>query len=490
MAAISRTVDYVASSDLANLDELPRPSLNIFTNQASDGSHWIGLFASGEASGFRLRSGDVHTFGPGELAAMARQMRDLLAEIEGKRQYKLAAPVPLEARQLERREKGLVALAITGYTLYDALFLSREDGLDMDRLRALRDAIQEPGIISVARCCGERTTIPWAALYDLPLDTGRPDEIRLCETLKSQLVANAWNGDMTEVAEKHDRLDDPQACRANPLCPLKGADRKLTVCPFGFWGFMHQIEQPLQQVKAKSVDEVPEELRSRKFNQTSFLMHPRDDTLRIAMGAYPGILDADDHHVEINALESGDVLEVSYEKDRDRVLKLLERGGYHLYYLYCHGEMDGQVFKLKLGPRRHPGYISAADLDPFEIDWPDEPRPLVILNGCETMALTPELIHRFLGKLKSLGASGVVGSEIKVWTQLARPFGRRLIKRIFEGRSVGEAFLEGRVHLLRHYNPLGLVFSYYSPATLHLHEPDACAWCRAHPPTRIPASGG
>jgi hypothetical protein len=102
------------------------------------------------------------------------------------------------------------------------------------------------------------------------------------------------------------------------------------------------------------------------------------------------------------------------------------------------------------------------------------------MNGCETMAVTPNLTHGFLHTLKRLGAAGIVGTEIKVWTQLARPFGVRLLSDMFQGMSVGEAFLEARKYLLRQLNPLGLVYSYYAPATLHLHDPDDCNWCKNH----------
>jgi len=42
---------------------------------------------------------------------------------------------------------------------------------------------------------------------------------------------------------------------------------------------------------------------------------------------------------------------------------ILGWGGRYLFYFYCHGEMEGHVFKLKLEPAGRPGYISAADLD-------------------------------------------------------------------------------------------------------------------------------
>jgi CHAT domain len=489
-ASIACTMDYVASTDLALLDELPRPTLSLFTNQAGDGTHWIGVFGTDEAAGIQIRQGDMHTFDPGWLATRAERLRDLLAEIEGKKAYRFEAHPPFSGREQEGREKDLVDLALAGWKLYDDLFLSHQAGLDMDRLTDLRAALQLPGLVSVARCRGDSTTIPWAALYDLPLDTGKGDEIKLCPVFTAQLAANRWSSDGTELVEKHDLLDDPPQCRRQAGCPLGDRKlRRLTICPLGFWGILHQVEQPLQQVTPTPVDQVPEELEYPGFNQTSFLVRPGEEKVRMAMGIYPGIPDAEDHRLEIAALAPS-TLEVSSNEDRDQVLTMLEEGGYHVYYFYCHGQVEGGEFKLKLGPAASPGYIASADLDPFEIRWEDQRQPLVILNGCETMALTPELIHGFLGKLRRVGALGIVGTEVKVWTQLARPLGRFVLKHVFEGTSLGEAFLEARKHLLRQYNPLGLVYTLHAPATLHLHDPAGCDWCRMRLPAGLAWNGG
>jgi hypothetical protein len=77
----------------------------------------------------------------------------------------------------------------------------------------------------------------------------------------------------------------------------------------------------------------------------------------------------------------------------------------------------------------------------------------------------------------------VIGTEIKIWTQLAAPFGVGVLERMLDGASLGEAFLAERRHLLRQLNPLGLAYSFYAPASLHLHdegEASGCAWCAAH----------
>jgi hypothetical protein len=102
------------------------------------------------------------------------------------------------------------------------------------------------------------------------------------------------------------------------------------------------------------------------------------------------------------------------------------------------------------------------------------------LNGCETVAVTPEMVHGLLDRLHELGAAGVVGTEIQVYPTLAYPFGLELLERLLSGASLGEAFLEERKELLRKFNPLGLAYTYYAAAALHLHMEEGCGWCEAH----------
>jgi hypothetical protein len=226
---------------------------------------------------------------------------------------------------------------------------------------------------------------------------------------------------------------------------------------------------------------VPAELKNYNFGQTSFLTRSGKDRVKVAIGAYGGIPDAKDHSDDIQAISNGSAIELAYRDNRDRIISALADGGQHVYYFYCHGESDKahKIFRLKVGEPSKVGFIESADLDPDEIKWL-MPQPLFVMNGCDTVAITPDETHGFLSTLKTLGASGIVGTEIKVWTQLARPVGLLLLTYLLDGMSIGEAFLEMRKYLLRQLNPLGLVYSYYSPATLHFHDPDKCGWCASH----------
>jgi hypothetical protein len=485
--AVTRVLDYVASADLALLSELPQPDLSLFTNQVSDGTHWIGVYASDGETGLGLASGDTIALDSATLDTMTREVRKLLGEIEGLKEgrrssYNYAKPLAeLGEAEVAWRETQLIRLACQGSRLFENLLIAA--GMEPSREDNLWDKLQRPGIISIARCRGERPSLPWAVLYEQYLDTGREQEMSLCRFYQAELARRGTEG-AGQPGQGTDLLQDPQSCRERENCPLDGAERELTVCPFGFWGFLHQVEQPLQDIDPLPVgarDETPEELGEARRNQTSRLAYEPSGPLEALMAVWPGFPDAEEHWDEIKALftEMG-LAEPNYLVDREEILPHLQQGGKHLYYFFCHGEMQGAEFRLKLGPTANPGYISASNLSRRVARWPQVPQPLVILNGCETMALLAERIHLFASALRRLGACGVIGTEIEVFTGLARVFGQQVLGRFLAGDSLGEAFLEARKELMGGGNPLGLAYTCLAPVSLHLHDEEDCAWCEKH----------
>ena len=481
---IERGIDYVTSATLTDLDRLPHPALNIVTNQTNCHTHWIGVFST-KADSEVLRTGDLRTFETTKLTALARKAREQLLAIENDQgQYRFRAPLPLNGERLAQMEQTLIAMAVNGWKLYHELFIAGAGRQTNERLKAFKDALASPSLISVARCRDDSTTVPWAALYSQYLDTNEAGGIKLCEEFKAQLAANQWSVDQATLSKKHDLLDSPQVCRGRPQCPLKQEQADRVVCPFGFWGMLHEIEQPLDQVTPTPDDQIPPEIIEKplvgEIKRDIWLIHRRSDRVHIAMAVYPDMAGVAEHRVDLEKLYSGTQLSIDYFDDRKRVLQSLKHGSEHVYYFFCHGEIAHDEFRLKLGPSGHPGYISANNLNPPEDGWHDAVHPLIVLNGCETMAVTPELLHGFMGTLRHMGAAGIVGSEIPVYTRLARPFGCLILRQLIAGQSIGEAFLEARRHLQRLGNPLGLAYSFYALSSLHLHDPDSCAWCQAH----------
>jgi hypothetical protein len=495
VASFSSTVDYVASADLALLDELPRPALNLFTNETPQGDHWLGVFAEGDLAGFRLRSGDTYVLS--DFPTRSKALRAKLSSVRDDYSYGVALDaqghLSVEPATLAAYKQDLCSLAKLGRRQFWGMFIGGSAAVE--DLEALGNQLQTPALVSVARCRLDGTTFPWAALYYLDIDTG--EELRLCSVFAAQLAANRWYEGLDRLREKADLLDEPSRCRQQAECPLQNPEERHVVCPFGFWGFVHQIEQPLQQVKPVPGDRLPAELAGSDFTQNSLL--PRRTPVHLALGLFEDEeLQTDAHVRELEGLRQGRKLELAPQKaartNRQDLIAMMERGGQQVYYFYCHGvfedgeeEEDGGDFSLKVGTADHVGYIGPDNLS--RVHWkPDA--PLVMLNGCETLALLPERIHDFLLTLRKLGASGVVGTEIEVFPGFARPFGLQVLREVLDGASLGEAFLSARLHLLRQYNPLGLAYSFYAPGTLHLHDPQSCAWCKAHPPGRTASAPG
>ena len=412
-------------------------------------------------------------------------------EIEGAQSYRFSALLPIDEPKLRRLEDALVRLAIHGWELFHSLFIGSENEVSEEWLAQMRRALFRPGTISIARCRGDNPGLPWAAIYSQRLLPSRRNEIHLCEEFKRQISANVWSAD-GKLLEKHDLLNDPPACQALPHCPLKGSQNLVTVCPFGFWGLKHQVEQPIQLVTPTPVDQIPPELTNRQgkpdpaaHRQSPYILRHAQGSLEMAVGIFQDIPGAAGHSAEISALGQG-ITSVT-TPSAEQMRQFIEHGSQQIIYFYCHGDQQGGEFKLKLGSNSQPGFLGASDLDPMDAVRPRDLHALAILNGCQTLAIAPERMQGFLATLRRLGFAGVVGSETPVYPPLARPFGNQLLQRLAAGQSLGEAFLGLRRELQRQGNPLGMIYTYYAPSALHLHSESGCAFCLAHPPDQAPS---
>jgi hypothetical protein len=476
---VKPALDWVASTDLALLAELPEPAFNLVVNDAPDGTHWVGVFAA-EGDGFLpLESGAMRKLDSLKLTRRVEQLRTVLQEVHGADdQYLYPQAPPTDPTVVDFGIAGLKRLALIGYRVYNDMFLS---ALDLSA-EAVRQALAASGgaataakLISIART-GDWSA-PWSALYDFELDVDTESRIEVCPVFVAQLAANEWSGDDLEAT--HDLLDDPAACRAQAECPLDDPERrKLTVCPFGFWGFRHQVEQPLQIVTPAGPGEVPPEMEAAAFSQTSFIMQQPGEELRVAGAVYPftgRMLDRDMRDIEALFGPSFD-----WREDRGEVMELLEsETGHHLFYFFCHGVEHEFDFALEVGPVGDPeNTISIVPQTSMHWAGPATPQPLVILMACESLAMRPEVMNALFGGFKNAGASGIIGSEITIGTRLGHEFGTGLLAGLRDGTTAGEAFMALRRGMLRRYNPLGLALTLHAPATLHVHPASGeCAVC-------------
>ncbi|HEY0987873.1 MAG TPA: CHAT domain-containing protein [Kofleriaceae bacterium] len=436
-------LDYATSSHLMLLDQHEQPDMTIWANATSDETHWIGVYAGDHAPQWAR----AETFPTDDLQTIARGLQRALsaAQLSSKDppRYRFATDLPPDGPQQ------LTRLAVAGWKAYTALFNRPQEASPAAAIRE--------GLLAIALCRPERTNIPWAALYDYHLD-GEKHE--LCTVFRNERV-----------------LDGPAACRARVDCPLRDPQRaSRTVCPFGFWGIRHRIEQPLSHIAGDEAlsDEAPyDELqRAARLGQT---IARGDDEPSIVIAAFPEFKKpAQGHFQEVAALSSRS----RCESDRDVVLQLLADAGNHFYYFFCHGVGERMDFKLRVE-----GDIGVADLNHTRFTWrAPAPAPLVFLNGCDTTAFRSDRINKLLERLRAMGASGVIGTEIPVHTSLAAEVGRRLLRALIDGKRIGDAFREMRRELLcEQLNPLGLAYTPFASARLHLCSLGACAACTGTP---------
>jgi hypothetical protein len=94
----------------------------------------------------------------------------------------------------------------------------------------LRTALAEPAVIQANRTGNQEFVFPWALVYDIPLDLNLPrDGFPLCDGAAEKLPLK--NG-------------TPRAASGHRCKYHSGQSERDILCPSGFWGVRHVIEQP------------------------------------------------------------------------------------------------------------------------------------------------------------------------------------------------------------------------------------------------------
>ncbi|MBT1188992.1 hypothetical protein HET69_34665 [Streptomyces sp. CJ_13] len=423
------SVDYSLTSDLTDLDELQPRGLSVVTNQRPDGTHTL-TFKSGEELGFTLAE---HV-----LVGEMRNVRQLLFGVHAARGEGAAVENQLDARNGKCRDafvQDLKVLARKGWTMWTSLFAQQPD--------TLHEATSGPTTaIQVARVPSTTFVYPWSAVYDIPLDMDTDERLTPCP------VVATWDG------------MEPLFPNYPSQCPHAATHALNTLCPFGFWGIRHIIEHPpssttpSRQVRVLA-DRRVVMVRSSQLGRQATARHCKAlaDTL-------PGftMTMADTFQEASTALAVSD-------------LQLVE--------FYCHGKggPTNQWLEIGDGEKIFPGQIPAWHLSAWsppavpDGHW-QHTRPLILLNGCHTTAMTPQSPVSFADVFTAVHAAGVVGTEISLMQPLAGEATELLLHHFYTGQRMGEALRRMRHDLLAKGNLLGLAYTAYCSADLQLiHTP-------------------
>lgn len=360
-------------------------------------------------------------------------------------------------KRLRQFKCDLYWLACLGFELHTKAFAQLNIN-DWPRWSARFDqALATRTVIQVARTGLAQYVYPWALLYDIPLpDRNVSGGLRWCKVL------DEWSA--------------PDGRRKGPAaeaCPYRDAPehRKNTLCPYGFWGLKHYIEQPINVLPVTEQEDGDGKLTRNVLREIKV-----GRMLELSVGI---TRDAGLDFAKINAHLAGikklsDFTPVNGADDWQKVQAMLVAP--EVAYFLCHGEFDagrGEPY-IGIGPRDndlqhrvYPTELTGWARTVGASLWQDR-RPLIFINGCHTGDLRPGEILNFVKTFADFGASGVIGTEVSIRLPLAIEVAERLLKKVLGSASVGRAMHEVRWELANKGNLLGLAYTPYCLSELHI----------------------
>jgi hypothetical protein len=421
-------VDYTLSPRFADIDALAPRRLNLLTNQSPNGTHRIVVKGDEKAIPVDLTEGAVGDV----LDAVRGALRKLSIDEDGTRSLYDSD----NRRDRDPFVADLKKLALLGSFFWNSVVPMNEDRIHLlERLRT-RSTIQVSRVTKVV--------FPWALVYDIPRELEA--QWTLCRLLED------WDEGSAALSSY------PEAC------PYDSDHGINVLCPYGFWGFKHVIEQPpsvRRELKTTiRLAEKPQAVLARSLDLDEELSDTHIENLEARLGA----------RFHVVRCESRDVLR-----------SLVSDPALPLIYFYCHGRRGAlgdtplEVPYLEIGHADRVGPNDFAAWGQAE-EWPPthwtDVSPLVFINGCHTAELTPESIVSFVEALAGMNAAGVVGTEISVAQEVAGEVGERFYTELVSAphATVGSALHRARIDLLRKGNVTGLVYTPFCSMELALAD--------------------
>ena len=406
-------VEFSLSDHLQIPDDLPDRTLNILVNENPEGTHTFAVLGENVKKQFSIDRSDAEKLARQQLLAICSR-----PDKDGNPEYLYRDDD--NSGDESKLVSDLKELAFLGWNLYCRFSM---EPLDEDFESKLEDTLKGPSSIQIASTRSARYVYPWSVVYDKPLLASNS----VCSEALNLLRSGGPPGFLDKVS-----------------CPQNGcanADDNTVVCPFRFWGFKHSIEQP------PNAGEILKEI--------SISGQPK-----CVIGAHCA-LSGTQHRKEI---ERECKLKADYSETKTDIGTSLASTTPHVVYFYCHGGRTLSAPWLGVGKDEH---IESSDLKAWKVKWP-QTRPLVFINGCHTVDLSPDDLLDFVTAFNWTRASGVIGTEIAIPESLAREFGRDFLQQFLSGQNVRDVIRRLRLRLLEKYNLLGLAYTPYCYGELHV----------------------
>ncbi|MFF3737951.1 CHAT domain-containing protein [Streptomyces sp. NPDC002566] len=423
---VSAKIDYTLTPGFMGIAALPPRTAAIRISQAGDRSLTVDIDgASGVVSTFRL--GELQTAGALDQARTA--LMAVHAEVKDGSRVNMLTPDNYKSEEAFITD--LENLAGIGWDLF-VLIAPRSA-----QRHALRDVLGGAAQVQICRQEHMDLTFPWALVYDIPVVRG-----------------SRWVHCKQGLNRKL-----PLGTRE---CPGADGHQLNTLCPFGFWGYRHIIEQP----------------PSRSEGQRLALVAGSGEGDPAMTAALSTALDFEETERHVTDLHRRFGGRLTDHTAKEALFDALVDAPDCLYF-YCHGrepqkgrEAPGHTV-LEIGKEDR---IVPSDLRALDNSWASwrDVSPLVFLNGCHTVDSGPATWLSYADAFTDLHASGVVGTEISVAQTLASEVAQLFWQDMLDRGSVGSALHSVRITLLNKRNLLGLAYTAYCSSSLTL-RPTAAA---------------
>jgi hypothetical protein len=323
--------------------------------------------------------------------------------------------------------------------------------------RSLRQVLTQPSLIQVARTVRCEYAFPWSLVYDIPMPG---PAFKFCQ------VVDEWDDD--------GRRKKTSGESGEAVCPY--ADRndhqESIYCPYGFWGLKHTLEQPPSVLKK---DKDANWVLTEATPEISYV-----DKISLSVGiTRDPELNAyliQDHLKTLAAIAPFQVSPPSPADDVNTVRNCLQAPV--VVYFLCHGKYDNGRKSCYLGVGNPDDEYHKVYPEMIQ-DWVDSSKqpnlaawsslhPLVFVNGCQTCMLKPEETLQFVSAFTYAAAGGMLGTEISIKLPLATEVAEFVLAGIAKERPIGEVLREMRWLLANKGCLLGLAYTLYAMADLHL----------------------
>lgn len=423
----SAVVDFTLTAGFSAVAALPACGVGIRVGHGAKGALTVDVLGTGTP---------VSTFRLTELLALEalNTTRDNLDHVHAEPTANGVARnrlQPNNGKGIGEAADDLSRLARHGWRLLNLLAPHAEQRALLAR------ALSAPADIQVCRESSQDIMFPWAFVYDIPFDSETTPPV--CAAGVSAVAADL----------------DARAC---PDADNHGYN---TLCPFGFWGFRHLIEQPPSLLPGRALP-----LHAGRGAEVPHMTVARSLTLDEHRS---------DRHMAVLRETFRD--EITDCADLVSLQAALGAGQHDCLYFYCHGRRpDGPhgratttVLEIGYEDRIEPSALTAWEAG--TVGWKHS-TPLVFMNGCHTADIDPMTWLGFVDAFSGLYAAGTVGTEIAVEQALATEVAEEFWRHFVAGEGVGTALHRVRMALLGKGNVLGLAYTAYCSNSLRLRGDD------------------